>query len=95
MTTFQLNITRVEYTLDGVTLDIPARWTHSRNRILGVSNSDIVRRETVLFSKTFKSYKAAWAFATNELVDSCGVVYDRQGLPRSEYADYCIFVNKI
>mgnify|MGYP001582446559 FL=1 len=87
-----LIITKTEYTLNGVALDTQDRMAHSINRMNRCANPEIVKHETVLLSKSFTTAKAAWAYATLELVDSLGVVYSANGNIGSDAADYSINV---
>ncbi len=90
-----LVITKVEYTLNGTALDSKERYTHrSLPTIGGIQNQDVVRHETILFSKAFTTIKAAWAYATPELIDKLGLFWNGRNYD-TEYADYIIFVEKV
>jgi hypothetical protein len=87
---FKLQLTKTEYTLNGVALDSDERFAYlAFNR-----NPDVVCHHTALFEKTFKTGKAAWAFATPELLNQYGLVWNGIGYS-TEFASYDVNVCKV
>lgn len=89
---FVLIITKTELSLDGVNLDKKERMQHAINRMNKAANPNIVKHFTVLLQKEFTTGIKAWAYATNDLIDSLGVTYFENGSIGSDYCDYSIDV---
>jgi hypothetical protein len=89
--TFTLLITKTAYTLNGGMLDTEERFAYKINRMNRCANPEIVRHFTVLHQKEFRTGKAAWAAATPELIDACGLVAGN-GNYNTEFAEYDINV---
>lgn len=90
--TFTLIITKTEFTLNGINLDRNERMAHAINRMNKCANQDVVKHETTLLQKEFKTAKAAWVYATPELIDALGVTYQDNGTIGSDYCDYMVDV---
>lgn len=93
---YTLQIVKTEYTLNGVNLDRKERFNHTIARAIGgIQNSEVVQHTTVLLDKPFKTAKAGWEYATPELIDSLGLVWDGKSSYNTDYANYDIDVVKI
>ena len=93
---FQLTITKIEYTKNGINLDKDERWTYKTGKIFGNIDQDVAIHETVLLDKTFKTGKSAWAYCDESTLDSFGLVWNAcAGNYHNDFSEYYVTVEKV